>query len=107
MEFEKGYNPYNKVKFGSWEDNLEPYVKVRVSYGMYDHLENNTIESVYFKDLKDAFKYIHDDKKVDDDEPKIYHIVETYEYDAKDDCYYYEEYEVHYHRNGKIFLKAF
>lgn len=109
MELEKGFNPFNKVKFGSWCDNEknEPYIRVRASYSDYDYYENNLIEEVYFQNIQDAYKWIHEDKKTCKElgEPPIKHIIEVNNFDKKDDCYYYDEYEVHYHRTGKIFLK--
>lgn len=106
IEFEKGYNPYNKLK--SFDEELTIYYEIRVSYGNYDYDENNTIEKAQFASMKDCIAYIKHDKQTckELNEPKVYFILTKNEWCKEEDCYYYDEFEVHFHKNGNIFLKA-
>ena len=106
IKFEKGYNPYNKLE--SFDEELKKYYWVGVTYGNYPLNDDDFIEKAEFVTIEDVIAFIHHDKKTckELNEPKVYFTLRVNEWCEKEQCYYYDEYEIHFRKKtGKIFLK--
>ena len=107
IKYQSGYNPFHKLD--SFDEELKKYYEVGVTYGNYPLNDDDYIEKVQFSSMEDVIAYIHYDKETckELNEPKVYFTLKVNEWCEEEQCYYYDEYEIHFSKKtGKIFTKA-